>query len=598
MVINAVIRRATFAAHKQVEELDQASLDELEKLYRQASAALEAQIAAHAGPDGNIALQELRSLVAQVEGRLAQLTGARDGLLDRTLKAAGDIGLKPYEGLIAPGTGVRISDEALAFVRAFVAADGLQLSDRLWRMDRGARDAVVNTIEQAIIQGHSAGQAARELLLRGQGVPDDVQAKLGAARAAGVSQAVQERMLADDANSALMNAERLMRTELNRAHGEAYMKGGEDLPGFAGWRYLLSPAHPAPDICDLLSSQNLYGLGKGVYPTREACPWPAHPNTLSFIVIVFQDEISQADRDGKETTMEALARLTPAQRVGVLGKQKAQAWRDGKLAKGMIRAPWRSVQLRTGRLKVVTPLARPPRPDIARSQQIPEALANLKRLAREVDLPRATVAQLKSIGAGIAAVLEPHGLQVGLLSWATRQPQYFGAYIHQRFGHLPGVNDRLVFQKTYVARNAAIERKAEANFRTQRAAEIERVGQMLADTERSQQSRLALETRLAEAKAMKRWGASMDAEDHLFVVAAHEAGHALYYTRYEIERAWLQQIEALHITALDVSAVSRYARTNPSELFAEVTAMIADGRRREVPEKILRAYDAAVAKVK
>ncbi|MEQ1658508.1 MAG: hypothetical protein ABL896_06990, partial [Hylemonella sp.] len=100
-----------------------------------------------------------------------------------------------------------------------------------------------------------------------------------------------------------------MRTEINRAHGEAYMAGGESTPDFAGWRYLLSPRHPAPDICDLLATQNLHGLGNGVYPTREQTPWPAHPNTLSFVEMVFLEEVTQADRTGKETELQALARL-------------------------------------------------------------------------------------------------------------------------------------------------------------------------------------------------------------------------------------------------------------------------------------------------
>ena len=34
--------------------------------------------------------------------------------------------------------------------------------------------------------------------------------------------------------------ERVFRTEINRAHGEAYMAAGEGTPGFAGWRFLLS----------------------------------------------------------------------------------------------------------------------------------------------------------------------------------------------------------------------------------------------------------------------------------------------------------------------------------------------------------------------
>lgn len=126
------------------------------------------------------------------------------------------------------------------------------------------------------------------------------------------------------------------------------MMGGEDHPDFGGWRFLLSPAHPEPDICDLLSRQNLHGLGPGVYPSREKLPWPAHPNTLSFVEIVFKDEIGAADKAGKETPLQALARLTPEQRAGALGKGKADLFDEGRLTQGMIRAPLGAVQQRVG----------------------------------------------------------------------------------------------------------------------------------------------------------------------------------------------------------------------------------------------------------
>lgn len=156
-------------------------------------------------------------------------------------------------------------------------------------------------------------------------------------------------VLGDRNGGAYAQAERVFRPEINRAHGEAFMAAGEGTPGFAGWRYLLSPTHPAPDICDLLSTQNLHGLGQGVYPTRARTPWPAHPNTLSFVQIVFVDEITDADRARQESSLEALGRLTPAQRDGALGKTKAQYFDRGLLRTGMIRSALRSVEARLER---------------------------------------------------------------------------------------------------------------------------------------------------------------------------------------------------------------------------------------------------------
>lgn len=101
--------------------------------------------------------------------------------------------------------------------------------------------------------------------------------------------------------------------------------------------------------CDLLAAQNLHGLGPGVYPDRERCPWPAHPNTLSFVVMVFAEEVTEADRAGKETTLQALQRLAPEVRDGALGKTKAAYFDQGLLRTGMIRAPLRAVSARLER---------------------------------------------------------------------------------------------------------------------------------------------------------------------------------------------------------------------------------------------------------
>lgn len=101
--------------------------------------------------------------------------------------------------------------------------------------------------------------------------------------------------------------------------------------------------------CDLLAAQNIHGLGPGVYPTRELTPWPAHPNTLSFLVAVFEDEVSEADRAGKETPLQALQRLGPEIRAGALGATKAEYFDQGLLTRGMLRAPLRSVEERLQR---------------------------------------------------------------------------------------------------------------------------------------------------------------------------------------------------------------------------------------------------------
>ncbi len=362
--VQAAIKRATLAAQQEVTKLDAAALEELQQLYQQAADDIAQRIAAQAGRDGNVMLSELQSVLAQVQARLKELAAARNALLNETIARGAELGTQPLmattlspalphagggsvAGVLTRAAAMTINHEALQFVRTFIGADGLQLSDRIWRLDRHARDVVVNHIEQAIIQGHGAAQAARELLAQGQSVPAEVADKMGAGNAQAMGKAAGELLTGQ--GSPMDNAMRLMRTELNRAHGTAYAKGALAHPDAAGVKFLLSPSHPKPDICDLLSTQNLHGLGAGVYPNIEASGWPAHPNTLSFLMIVFKDEVTAEDRAGKETSMQALARLTPEQRRGALGANKAEVFDQGKMSKGMIRSKWSAVQKRIQR---------------------------------------------------------------------------------------------------------------------------------------------------------------------------------------------------------------------------------------------------------
>lgn len=60
--------------------------------------------------------------------------------------------------------------------------------------------------------------------------------------------------------------------------------------------------------------------------------------------MVFESEVTDADRAGRETSLEALAKLSPEQRSGVLGVKKAGYFDRGLLGTGMIRSPLSSVE--------------------------------------------------------------------------------------------------------------------------------------------------------------------------------------------------------------------------------------------------------------
>lgn len=359
----AAIRRASQQARNAMQQLDERALVELQRIFEAAAENVRAAIATAALGGTRVQLDRLRALLEQVDSILQTLAGARDQLLDGALVAAAELGVRPLtgEGIAATGRNVppvldgqdaaEVVDQAVNFTRTFRAADGLVLSDRVWKLDRGARDALGRTIEQAVVQGWSADRAAREFIMRGQPVPAATEQAQQAADVARVVRAAD--MLQDTRSGPLEATLRVMRTEINRVHGEAYMAGAERAPGFVGFRFLLSPRHPQRDICDLLAAQNLHGLGPGVYPTRAATPWPAHPNTLSFVVAVFDSEVTEADRAGKESTLQALDRLGPEIRAGALGPTKAAYFDQGLLSGGMVRSKVGAVKARLQRRGVI-----------------------------------------------------------------------------------------------------------------------------------------------------------------------------------------------------------------------------------------------------
>lgn len=355
----AAIRRASQRARNQMQTLDSAIAADLARLYTDAADQVRAAIAAAADSASRVRLEQLRGLLERIDQVLQALATASADLVQRAIERAAELGVQPLtaagiaatgrqaEPLLSSAEALRVVDDAVQFVRHQAGSDGLVLSDRLWRVGRGARELVQRSVEQAVVQGWSADKAAQDYMLRGQQPPDDVASGRGAAAVDRVSAAAAP--LTNDTTGPLANALRVARTEINRAHGEAYMDGAGRTPAVVGFRFLLSPRHPRPDICDLYARQNLYGLGAGVYPDRKTCPWPAHPNTLSFVVAVFGEEVTPEDQAGRETTQQALARLAPELRAGVLSPTKAAYFDQGLLTRGMVRSRVRDVQSRLGR---------------------------------------------------------------------------------------------------------------------------------------------------------------------------------------------------------------------------------------------------------
>ena len=269
----AAIKRASQQARNAMQMLDRDTVDALQALYTDAADQVRAAILARVDGSDTVPVNQLRALLRQMEDLIDDLAIRRDALMAQGLEEAAALGVRPYTlpGVAATGragqavlsseAAMRVSEEAAAFVKIFTAADGLTLSGRLWRLNQGAKEALTRAIGQAVVSGWDAQRAAAQFMYSGQTVPADVAARLKGAKAGALERAAD--LLTGDGGE-VWKAERVFRTEINRAHGTAYMQGAEKTPGFGGFRYLLSPQHPKPDVC--LRKGTLITTRRGLVP--------------------------------------------------------------------------------------------------------------------------------------------------------------------------------------------------------------------------------------------------------------------------------------------------------------------------------------------
>jgi hypothetical protein len=133
------------------------------------------------------------------------------------------------------------------------------------------------------------------------------------------------------------NAERIARTEMGRAYGDAAFSDAIYNNDVVGVKFMLSSGHPEPDECDAIAGADLYGMGAGVYPKNLAPSFPVHVNCLCSLVKVFDDEAKQAtakdyDPNGGKKFLEKLPESKRKQILGVKGarefEENKNSWED------------------------------------------------------------------------------------------------------------------------------------------------------------------------------------------------------------------------------------------------------------------------------
>jgi hypothetical protein len=117
------------------------------------------------------------------------------------------------------------------------------------------------------------------------------------------------------------NAERIARTEMAGAYGDAFDTDNLQDEDSIGVRWVLSSGHPSPDICDFNAEADLYGMGPGGYPKDHYPPFPAHPSCLcSLEQIIERQEPANTKKDYNPKAAEKyLKSLSESKRKSLLG---------------------------------------------------------------------------------------------------------------------------------------------------------------------------------------------------------------------------------------------------------------------------------------
>ena len=156
--------------------------------------------------------------------------------------------------------------------------DGLTASDKIWNINLTSLDQMRAYMMQSMIEGKDFAEVYQQIksfLV----LPDvDLRTKKWL-------QFFKDNPPGKGVyRSAWKNVLRLLRTETNRAFREALKQYAKQRVWVQGIKWMLSDAHPEMDECNFFASDDLYGLGPGVY-TPEGVP-DEHPQGICYLVMV------------------------------------------------------------------------------------------------------------------------------------------------------------------------------------------------------------------------------------------------------------------------------------------------------------------------
>lgn len=170
--------------------------------------------------------------------------------------------------------------------------DTLNLSQRVWRLDRDAQDGINSVLLNGISNGDSAWNIAQQLeqfLGANADCPRWTSTRLYGRTKTQIAQGDTTGLRSQpcDGSGVSYNALRLARTEIQKAHALATDRILAAQPWVEMEKVHLSAAHPETDICDDVVQGG--EKGEGVYEVG-TIELPLHPNCLCYKTAVLMSE--------------------------------------------------------------------------------------------------------------------------------------------------------------------------------------------------------------------------------------------------------------------------------------------------------------------
>ena len=298
------IRNADRLQHVAVTRLQLYTAGRVHALLYPFQAWLTKEVRDAADADGIADAGKLAGVLRSAETRWRAVMGDYVALLTRARQQAGDIAFGPYRlrhnryitepierlqeafvptmddfGKLAE-MWLRRRNYALQVAQQRVYSDGLNLSQRIWRLEQGGMQTIRNTIATGMAQRTSAVELAQQLegqLNAGQDWPRWTRARLSkmdarerAQDAKGLLRSASD-VPAGGSSGISYNALRLARNEIQIANHAVTSDIAIHSPWVTGRKVVLSPAHPKSDICDEYAAGGPYESNANFLPLHPQC---------------------------------------------------------------------------------------------------------------------------------------------------------------------------------------------------------------------------------------------------------------------------------------------------------------------------------------